>query len=367
MKSLATSPDAAAVPAQPTNQATTLSIPTERTASDPSTSYSGAEKRVLEHAADILGIPYEALVALNSVAPTAAEHSTSSTTPQTTPPTSYDPELSLDSNPALPARPVQRIHWDTKSDTNSGAWNHASPRQDSESLSDWVDFGPLEADDQLTGLSSHASAPILSRPSDEGSTFESRSIKPLDTRSAPGTQLPPLTGIASGSLPASHGEHDQTTSTDTTGFHAPLPSFSNGLIEGWEHDLFADVDFSFDNVSCSFTMDPLDLMSFDFLQPTGAESAQTTPIQSADSAANIGSSPESPMRPVSSSTQLTRPAGVQRTPLAKKRGVRGPFKTTEERLETGLTRQIGACIRCIKQKARVRLNTVSQKFVHPFH
>ncbi|KAH8680417.1 hypothetical protein BGZ61DRAFT_293503, partial [Ilyonectria robusta] len=36
----------------------------------------------------------------------------------------------------------------------------------------------------------------------------------------------------------------------------------------------------------------------------------------------------------------------------KKRGVRGPFKTTEERLETGLTRQIGTCIRCIKQKAR---------------
>lgn len=206
MKSLATSTDAAAVPAQPTNQATTFSIPTERVASDPSTGYSGAEKRVLKHAADILGIPYEALVALNSVASTAAENSSSSTTPQTTPPTSSDPDLSPDSDPALPVRPVQRTTSDTNSDTNSGAWNHVSPRRDPESLSDWVDFGSLEANDQLTGLSSHASAPILSRPSDEGSTFENRSIKPLDTRSASETQLPLLTGIASGSLPASHGE-----------------------------------------------------------------------------------------------------------------------------------------------------------------
>ncbi|KAK7422988.1 hypothetical protein QQX98_001278 [Neonectria punicea] len=139
------------------------------------------------------------------------------------------------------------------------------------------------------------------------------------------------------------------------GFHAPLPSFSNESIEGWKYELFADwadMDFSFDNASCSFTMEPMDLMGFDFPQPTGAEPAQTAPIQSIDSAANIGSSPGSPIRPVSSSTQLTTPAGVQRSPLAKKRGVRGPFKTTEERLETGLTRHIGACIRCIKQKAR---------------
>ncbi len=53
------------VPPPPANLATIHSESSGGNVSDASRRYSGAEKRVLEHAADILGVPYETLIAMN--------------------------------------------------------------------------------------------------------------------------------------------------------------------------------------------------------------------------------------------------------------------------------------------------------------
>lgn len=50
---------------------------------------------------------------------------------------------------------------------------------------------------------------------------------------------------------------------------------------------------------------------------------------------------------------LTSPAGVAEGP--KKIGRRGPFRSSDERQQTGFTRRLGACIRCRLQKIRVSI------------
>ncbi|KAK0624855.1 hypothetical protein B0T17DRAFT_254801 [Bombardia bombarda] len=93
--------------------------------------------------------------------------------------------------------------------------------------------------------------------------------------------------------------------------------------------------------------------SFVYQNRTGSEGSNESTFPAALStnisfpAHNQHTTEPSSLRPLHRINQ----AGVQKN-APQKRTVRGPFKTTEERIETSKTRKIGACIRCVNQKLR---------------
>lgn len=212
---------------------------------------------------------------------------------------------------------------------------------DPDALSDWLDFG--------RGSVGHSDTPSSGAGVVSGDQPES-----LEAHISPPNTALPIRNSPARSQRGNDGDLLGQIDPEAETWNAPI-----GPVEDWplDDEMFAGVDFNFEEMPCSFTIDSA--MDFSDLLPTIPAAVAPAPVAPN---VGVGASADSATLPQPAlqrfaSIKPTRPPGergIQKSSATKKRGVRGPFKTTEERFETSLTRQLGACIRCTKQKARVR-------------